>query len=76
MDTDTIPVDLDLDETGTLCHLLMADKDFRLFLLTGEVEEDTKSILITPEVVRAVMNRRLALYKKLTLANDKLMGKV
>lgn len=59
----TVTVPLNLEETGCLCHLMMANESFREVVLTGEVTSQ-------------VMARWLALYRKLANANDKLMGKI
>jgi hypothetical protein len=63
-------VELTLEETGWLCHLLLAD------LLRPVPKPSTGgSFLYHEDIIRAVINRKSTLYKKLADANDELMGK-
>lgn len=67
----TLPVELTLEESGTLCHLLLpAIQDLDRIASTNQV-----SMVATPKVARAVARRMLVLYAKLSSCNDKLMGK-
>lgn len=56
-----LPVMLNIEESGTLCHLIMGQEEVRKAIFTGKA---------APPVARAI-----ALYNKLADANDKLMGK-
>jgi hypothetical protein len=58
----TLPVELTLEESGILCHLMMGQKEFRDAALSGETRN--------PVIARCFL-----LYKKLADCNDKLMGK-
>lgn len=57
-----VQVSLNVEETGWLCHLLMAQEPFRNAVLAGFGSEIAK--------------RQLRLYEKLSAANDRLMGKI
>lgn len=63
-----VTVELTLEESGWLCHLMMAE-------LTKSIPEDPVSFLEWPAVLRAVKKRQERLWIKLAAANDKLMGK-
>lgn len=66
MDEETYAVELSLEETGWLCHYLMQELGPRI---TGE-----KPLSGDP-LEKAVFVRKMALYEKLSRANDSLMGK-
>ncbi len=68
-DEPTESISLTLDESGMLCHLLMAE------IVKMEKPAKVKSAIFTPEVTKAVCERASRLYLKLAAANDKLMGK-
>jgi len=73
---ETVMVPLDLEETGTLCHLLMGDEGFRRWVMTeGREIPKADGAIVTSDVLLSIMRRRLTLYRKLAAANDKLMGK-
>ena len=78
-------IDLDLEETGTLYHMLL-----RSFLDEGldpskplrpQIEQrrrrrrEAGSLLFSVETEAAVLNRQVALLVKLGKENDRLMGK-
>lgn len=59
-------VGLSLEESGWLCHLLMAEIGP---YVTGRKAPRDK-------MEASILERKITLYEKLSLVNDKLMGKV
>lgn len=74
MDDATQTVELNLEESGILCHLMMGEKQFREYVFTGRVTAQAGSYLSDAQA-REVLQRWAMLYNKLAAANDKLMGK-
>lgn len=62
----TLPIELTLEESGRLCHYMMADKAFRELIINFEVNRKK----LTP-----LEERLIQLYNKLAKVNDELMGK-
>lgn len=65
---ETVSVELTLEESGWLCHLLLPQ------LLAG-APLPRESFLEWPAVFDAIKKRQERLYIKLAAANDTLMGK-
>ena len=63
MKTETI--ELTLEESGILCHLMMGEREFRNYVMRRNITSD-----------QPIFERWVALYAKLAAANDRLMGKV
>lgn len=70
----TEPVELTLEESGTLCHLLLP----HIVALSKAARSRAKpvSMFDDPEIAKAQADRMRDLYAKLSAANDKLMGKL
>lgn len=64
----TEQVALNLEESGTLCHLLLRE-------MTRPVRGPPSTFDDTPEIRAAVLRRQAILYGKLCAANDRIMGK-
>lgn len=70
MNEPTAPVALTLEESGYLCHLVLAR-----IIEQKKVHREEDSLIFAPEVKRAILARHEALWKKLANANDLLIGK-
>lgn len=70
-DEPTRPVDLTLEETGILCHLLLP----RIMEMERTKHAPPVSRFDTEDIREAVGFRMSVLYEKLAAANDELMGK-
>jgi len=66
----TEQVQLTLEESGWICHALMAK-----MLESARNNKGRVSFLDDPRLASAVEQRYLRLYAKIAAANDKLMGK-
>lgn len=61
----TLPVDLNLEESGHLCHLIMTE--LQPYILRQKRPKDAVEV--------AILTRRMKLYDRLSKLNDQLMGK-
>jgi len=62
------PVELTLNESGMLCHMLLRH-------IMDTKASAKGSAILTPAVQRSVIRQLEHLYAKLAAANDRLMGK-
>ncbi len=72
-DEPTHPVEMTLNENGMLCHLLLPE----IVRVRKSIERNSMSwsAFDTPKIRKANLAQMIALYDKLSAANDKLMGK-
>jgi len=71
---ETVAVDLNVEESGILCHLMMSNDLFRDWVLGRKITRSASSYLYKIEQ-HVVLRRWLVLYEKLGKANNRAMGK-
>ena len=64
-----LPLELDLEESGTLCHLLLRG------LMDQYGDREVVAVLSDGKTKDPVLARYLRFYQRLAAVNDKLMGK-